>query len=170
MKVLIVRHGVAEDRELFSETGQKDELRPLTERGRKKIRKNCEGLKCLVPKVDVIATSPYVRAYQTAEIFAEVYRKKNIFKIKELEPDAPFHLFLEWLKEHKTKEVVAIVGHEPHLSFLTSKLLSHAESKGFLLLKKGGVGVVEFIDKVQFGKGVLTLWLPPRVLRSLRAF
>ncbi|MBI2609001.1 MAG: phosphohistidine phosphatase SixA [Deltaproteobacteria bacterium] len=166
MKLLIVRHGVAEDRELFSESGKKDELRPLTERGRKKTRKNFEGLKYILPHVDLIASSPYVRAFQTAEICADVYRKKNIYKIKELEPDAPFKLFLDWLLEHKTKEVVAIIGHEPHLSFLTSKLLSHAESKSFLLLKKGGVGLLEFIDKVQFGKGQLVFWLPPRILRS----
>ena len=66
MKLLLVRHAIAEEREEFERTGEPDDQRPLTSEGRKKMKRAAAGLGELVNKVDILATSPLARAQQTA--------------------------------------------------------------------------------------------------------
>ena len=58
MKLLLIRHAIAEDRFEFSRTGKSDYYRPLTERGRTRMARGAAGLRTLVPEIDVLATSP----------------------------------------------------------------------------------------------------------------
>ena len=55
MKLLVVRHAIAENREDFAEGD--DAARPLTPDGRKKIQRGAEGLKELVPQIDRLISS-----------------------------------------------------------------------------------------------------------------
>ena len=71
MHIVIVRHGIAEDREASNRAAPDDALRQLTKEGRQKMRKAAKGLKRILPALDLIATSPLMRAAQTAEILAE---------------------------------------------------------------------------------------------------
>src|ERR1700684_1684775 len=67
MILYLVRHGIAVDR-----TDPKcppEAERPLTARGVQKTRSAALGLRALGVKPDVLITSPYVRAVQTAGIF-----------------------------------------------------------------------------------------------------
>ena len=73
MRLLIVRHAIAEDRVAFAATGKDDDERPLTEEGRSRMEQGARGLRQLVPALDLVATSPLVRAVQTAEILAGAY-------------------------------------------------------------------------------------------------
>ena len=68
MNILVIRHAIAADRERHAEQhdGEDDGLRPLTARGRKRMREGARGLRRLVPKIDLLATSPLTRAAQTA--------------------------------------------------------------------------------------------------------
>src|SRR4051812_39404978 len=66
MDLLIVRHGIAEDKETFGESGQSDDLRALTPKGRKKMARVARGLRAVEPSVALFASSPLVRARQTA--------------------------------------------------------------------------------------------------------
>ena len=72
MQLLVVRHAIAEDREVccFKETGHGT---PLTKEGVRKMKKASKGLCEIVPRIDELATSPWKRAVQTAEILAECY-------------------------------------------------------------------------------------------------
>ena len=70
MDLLIIRHAIAERREVFAQAGEADSARPLVAKGRKRMKQVVRGLKGLVPTIDVLATSPYLRAAQTAEIVA----------------------------------------------------------------------------------------------------
>jgi phosphohistidine phosphatase len=45
MKLLIVRHAIAEEREDFARTGKDDRLRPLTDDGRKRMKQGARGLR-----------------------------------------------------------------------------------------------------------------------------
>ena len=72
MNVLVIRHAIAEDRDVFARTEKDDDERPLTDEGRKKMARGAQGLHTLVPKLDLIASSPLVRAQQTAAIVAMV--------------------------------------------------------------------------------------------------
>ena len=69
MILYIVRHGIAVDRE--DPKAPPEAERPLTAKGIQKTRSAALGLRSAGAKPDVLITSPYVRAAQTAEIFAE---------------------------------------------------------------------------------------------------
>jgi phosphohistidine phosphatase len=49
MKLLLIHHARAEDRETFSETGPPDSERPLTDKGIRRMKKAARGLRRLVP-------------------------------------------------------------------------------------------------------------------------
>ena len=68
MILYLVRHGIAVDR--TDPKSPPEPERPLTARGVQKTRSAALGLRALGAKPDVLITSPYVRAAQTAEIFA----------------------------------------------------------------------------------------------------
>ena len=67
MDLLIVRHGVAEDKEAFAETGKSDDERPLTDKGRKKMKRVSRGLRAIIPDIGLLVTSPLARAHETAD-------------------------------------------------------------------------------------------------------
>ena len=86
MKLLLVRHAIAEDRREFEATGRDDALRPLTAEGREKMREAALGLRTVVPSIDVLATSPLVRAADTAGIIARCYQGLATTTLEELRP------------------------------------------------------------------------------------
>lgn len=154
MHLLIIRHAIAED-------GAPDEARALTEKGRRRMRKIAAGLHEIVPTIDVLGTSPLVRARQTAEIVADEYRLKAEM-VDELAPDAPLGRLREWISSH-ARGLVAIVGHEPGLSTFASWLIS-ARPESHLVLKKGGACLLE-LPAVEPGAGTLEWLLTPKQLR-----
>jgi phosphohistidine phosphatase len=166
MKVLIVRHAIAENRDVFSKTGKSDDLRPLTPRGRKRMRANLNGIINLTPQIDILVSSPLIRAVQTAEIMREHYKKADYKMIKELEPTAPLESAIQWLKKHKNKKVIALIGHEPHLGELISYFLT-GKGSGFFFLRKGGICLVEFFGKIDSGRANLNCFLQPAQLRKI---
>src|SRR5688572_31331958 len=71
MQLLVIRHAIAMDREEYARTGRPDSDRPLTDTGRRRMRKNARGLQRVAPHPDLIATSPWLRAAYTARVVAE---------------------------------------------------------------------------------------------------
>ena len=70
MNLYILRHGIAVPR---GTPGIKDENRPLTKEGIKKMKEIAEGMLSLGLKFDNIASSPWLRAKQTADIVAKAF-------------------------------------------------------------------------------------------------
>jgi phosphohistidine phosphatase len=129
------------------------------------MREVVRGLRNVVPEIDVLATSPLVRAVQTAEIVGETYGQERVV-IEALRPGAPYHDLSQWAGRHGGADVIAVVGHEPHLSGLVSWLLSGA-TESFLDLKKGGACLLE-IDGTPGPRSGLLLWaLAPKHLRAI---
>jgi phosphohistidine phosphatase len=166
MKLLLIRHGVAEDREEFAATGEPDEKRPLTDGGRKKMKRAARGLGGVVDRVDLIATSPLTRAVQTADVLAKEYSSAARTTVGALEPEQSYESFLEWLQRLDDVETVAAVGHEPHLSGLASWLLT-SEEKPLFEFKKGGVCLLEFDGVVERGSARMRWLLTPGQLRAI---
>ncbi len=164
MELLVIRHGIAEDRETFAATGKDDRLRPLTAKGRRKLREAVRGLRAAVGGVELVASSPLVRAVQTARIVARAY-DRPVVEVAELEPDRSPEGFAEWLAR-RHEAAVAAVGHEPMLSLTVSFLLAGRPGT-FLGLKKGAACLVAFPGRVEPGAGVLQWLAPPRLLRGL---
>lgn len=166
MKLLIVRHAIAEEREEWAQSERPDSERPLTRKGRKRMRRAARGLRRLVRRIDLLATSPYTRAVQTAEILAAEYGGSATSQTQELVPERASADFLEWLKRLDDIDTIAAVGHEPHLSGLATWLISGQE-RNALELKKGGALLLEFNGTIEAGAARLLWSAPPRILRGL---
>jgi phosphohistidine phosphatase len=167
MKLLIIRHGIAEDQDTFAATGKSDDLRPLTAEGRTKMAHAAEGLREVVPDISLLASSPLVRAHETAEIVGRVYEIEVRPTTDALRPDASFDEFLDWLRDSGDQKVVAVVGHEPHLSTLATWLISEVKESR-MELKKGGACLLEFDGAPKAGSATLEWLMQPAHLRAIR--
>jgi len=165
MKLLLIRHAIAEEREDFAKTGKDDRLRPLTEEGRKKMKQVARGLQEIVPEIDLLATSPLTRAAQTGAIVDSVYGGLKEVEIQELSPESTPNDFLRWLRKQKAG-CIAAVGHEPSISLILSWLLTGSERRIFSF-RKGGACLLDFPDEVGAGTATLLWALTPAQLREL---
>jgi phosphohistidine phosphatase len=163
MQLYIVRHGIAIDRE--DPKCPPDPDRYLTQEGMEKARQVAKGVAEIGVAPDLLLSSPYVRALQTAEIFAGEldYSKNKISKSDLLLPGAePIQLFRELAKD-KDLSAVFVFGHAPHLDDVIATSLGsrhHISS-----LKKSGVALVE-LKRLVPPSGEL-LWLAtPKLLRK----
>ena len=165
MQLLVIRHAIAEDREEFATTGRDDGERPLTDDGGRRMRRAARGLRELVPAIDTLVASPLVRARQTADIVRREYDLDEIADAPELEPDTPLAKTTAAVAR-LAGDVVAVVGHEPHLSRLVTYLIAGVDASG-VELKKGAACLIEFDGKPRRGGGVLLWSAAPRTLRGL---
>src|SRR6202050_3678633 len=156
-----VRTGIAVDRP--DPKCPPEAERPLTARGVQKTRSAALGLRALGAKPDVMITSPFVRAVQTAEIFSEAlgFAVDKIRVNDHLKPAANPAEIIREITHLRAKEV-ALFGHAPHLDLTIAHLA--AARTPFTELKKAGVACFE-----QSGPGAWgLLWiLTPKVLRDL---
>lgn len=167
MQVLIVRHAPAADREEFAQTGQSDDLRPLTNRGKTKMINNINGLTKIVATIDRVAASPLIRAQQTAGLLASAYPNAVRETQPALAPGSSEEEVLAYLQKHaQTEQTIALVGHEPDLGALATWLLT-GEADIWMPLKKGSACLLEFLDEVEAGQAELCWLLRPKQMRQL---
>lgn len=138
--------------------------RPLTEEGIQKMKKGARGLRALVPHVDLICSSPLVRALDTAKIAAEALgHSAPIQQCPQLLPDAGFRDFVALMEENPGNESVLVVGHEPNLGKTISTLLG--STRPMIELKKGGLCTIRVDGPPASGSGTLLYHLTPKQLR-----
>jgi phosphohistidine phosphatase len=166
MQLLVIRHGIAEDRDAFAATGEDDAQRPLTKRGEGKMKAVAAGLRHVVGTLDTLAASSLVRAQQTAEIVAESYGDMPVETVKALSPDSEPRALLGWLRQRGAADVVAIVGHEPHLGILVTWLMT-GQVASRVTLRKGGACLLDFSAHVASDAGTLQWALTPSQLRRI---
>ena len=166
IQVLLVRHAIAEPR--LDEGGSQpdDARRELTPKGRRRMTRIARGLRRIHPRIDLLATSPFVRAADTAAILATEYDSLEPVEVPELQPRTGVDAVLAWLRGIDALETVAAVGHEPDLSLIASRLLS-TRRESILSLGKGGACLLEVPDGVRPGTATLVWLLTPRHLRRL---
>jgi phosphohistidine phosphatase len=157
MEIFLVRHGIAVDRE----GDGPDAFRPLTGKGRRRFRKTARSFARLGCKLDLILTSPLVRAVQTAEILAGETKHGDVAVLEELDPKFDANDLLKALaKRANGSRSVAIVGHEPQLSSVLATLAAvEAEN---LDLKKGGIVRLEIAAPSRRGSAEAIWSLKPR--------
>ena len=161
MKLLVVRHATAVER---GTPGIPDDERPLTPAGARRFRKAARGLAAIVPRPDLLLTSPLPRARRTAELAAAAWKRVEIREVAAL-ASGDFDGLAAALADCPANSHVAIFGHEPHLSALLARLLGGSRD-ACLTFKKGGVALVELAGPLADG-GSLVFFIPPRVLRRL---
>ena len=153
MKLCFLRHGEAD----WPNWDKPDDERPLTERGRKEMKRVAKFFQRLKFSADAILTSPLPRASQTAEIVAE---RLGI----ELKTETALaHGFnVERLRRLLAKagaDCVMVVGHEPEFSEVIKELTG-----GEVKLSKAGVALLEVNRGCTSGK---LLWLfPPKFSKA----
>ena len=161
MELLVIRHAIAAERT----ADVADAERPLTNRGRRRFRQVVRGLGALGLAVDLVLSSPWRRASETAALLAPL-------GADDLGPVVTPHLAgpprAELLSAIAGAGVarLAVVGHEPWLGELVAMLTTgeprHGEAVPF---KKGGVAVLA--GTATAGGMVLRALLPPSVTRRL---
>ena len=154
MRLCFLRHGEAD----WPNWTKPDDERPLTERGRKEMKRVAKFLERLKFIPDCILTSPLPRASQTAEI---VGQRLGI----ELQVEAALaHGFnlerLQRLLAKRDAESVMIVGHEPEFSEVIGKLTG-----GKIKISKAGVALLDINSNCT---SATLLWLfPPRFTKAV---
>ncbi len=166
MRLLVVRHAIAEDREEFARSHRDDAARPLTAEGRTKMERAAAGVRELVPELDLLAASPFTRALETAEIIAKAYNGLRVERVPALAPGGGVGRVVEWLASLRAPGTVAAVGHEPDLSQLVCALLAGTEGP-FLELRKGAACLLEFPGPVAKSAATLDWFLGPKHLRRI---
>lgn len=161
MELCLVRHAIAADR---GPAYPDDALRPLTGRGRERMREAAPGLTLLfVP--EVILTSPYTRARDTAEILVDAYGVKALQVSGALASGDSERLFSE-LAGLDADRVMA-VGHEPHLSGTLSLLLTGDAGRMSAVFKKGSAALLDCNGLPVPGRAALEWLIPPAALRAI---
>ncbi len=136
----IVRHAWAEEPAL----GISDHARPLTKKGRKRFARFVSQLQGAGMRVDLVATSPLVRARETAEIMADVFDDKPPLVIVDgLAPTADWHRLVEWTIQQDAARV-AWIGHMPCVGRLVA--LTIGDGSAAIRMHKGAVASIRLDD------------------------
>ena len=159
MQLILVRHGVAEDRRLF----QDDRARELTQEGREKLRPTLDAIRDHLPAGASIhlVSSPALRARQTAELIAQSIGHEGIQQLPWIYAGGADELALLLSDVQKDEDggeggvhVLILAGHQPHLSIWSAELLNRP-----LMFKKGGAAAFQLDGRKS---------RPARLLWSLR--
>ena len=166
MDLYIIRHAIAQ--QLDKKNDFTDEKRDLTSEGRERMREVAKGMRKLDVELDLILTSPLVRAVETAEIVATALglSKKEIEQTDNLKPGASIDRLFSEIKKHAGVESLALVGHQPDLGEIVSRIVQ-GNGNLSLVLKKGSVCLINVLETVPTLHGNLMWLLTPKQLRLL---
>lgn len=162
MKLVFIRHGLAEGH--YSNDQYADFERALTSEGIYRLNKMFKSFKKVESKIDVIFSSPLVRAIQSAEIFWTYNKDADLELMSDLDIlDDPRHL-VEYISFLPADGCYAFVGHDPHLTKVIASLLSLHPEHDFMTIKKGGLCMLE--GKMWEGF-TLELLITPKFLKAV---
>lgn len=159
MKLYFLRHGSAADFDVWDGT---DFDRPLTRDGRERMEREAKAMAALAFPLDLIVSSPLVRAKQTAAIVAAALGLSGRLIVDErLALDFGPAPLASLLADHRSARALMLVGHEPGMS----RTIGHLTGGTRIEVKKGSLAYVELADPSVL-QGRLMWLLPPKVLAS----
>lgn len=166
MDLYVLRHGVADARGHLAYPD--DDERPLTAKGIRRMRRQTRGLNSIGLSLDVIITSPLVRALQTAEIVHRRLDDPGELAISASlapsgDPRAPID---EISTRYSSADNVMLVGHEPYLSALISLLVT-GSTQPVIRLKKGALCKLRVVSPSYGRCGWIEWSLTPRQMVKL---
>lgn len=157
MTIYVLRHAIAEARR----QGRPDATRALTASGLQKLRIVLRRAYQAGVSPDVILTSPYTRAEETAETAAEILgcRRKPVITKALLPSSSPDRVWKQISAIEASS--VLIAGHEPLLSQFVAFLLNCPAVK--VDLKKGALVRLDVSSSEPRPNGILKWMLTPRL-------
>ncbi len=160
--LFLIRHAIAAER---GEQWPDDTKRPLTHEGVAKMRRVVAGLRDLDVKIDVVYTSPLVRAIETTEIVVAGLKPAPALRpLLALAPGMVPAKVAELVTFDRDARRIALVGHEPGLGELAAWLVGARAAMPF---KKGGICRIDLPDQPPGRNGQLVWFATPRMLRAL---
>jgi phosphohistidine phosphatase len=165
MRIYLIRHSNAVD--VGTDGYEEDSQRPLTEKGCKKMEEIASALNRLGVKPDLIVSSPYVRARQTADLLAQGLKyKKEIIQNEALIPMGETDIIIGEINEKYSVGELMLVGHEPSLSLLIGSLTAENPELS-ITLKKGSVCCLAADDLRVSRRASIEWLLTPKILSAL---
>jgi phosphohistidine phosphatase len=159
MRCYFLRHGAAVDAGTWSGA---DFDRPLTDEGRERLTEAAKTIATLKLDIDVIVTSPLLRAKQTAAIVAKRLKLQDrLLEDARLGGGFGMSQLGQILAEHAADDGVLLVGHEPAMSRIVGELIGAAEVD----FKPGTLACVNVPEPASL-RGTL-LWLVPAKVLAL---
>ena len=154
MELYFLRHGIAVLR--GTKGYENDSDRPLTPKGRKRMRQIAAAMRVLEIEIDLILSSPILRARQTTDIVSKSVGRE--VKFSEAVADGDPERIIDEINTtyHRAKSIM-IVGHEPDLSSMISLLISGGTGC-HVTMKKGGLCKLS-ISSLQAGQCAVLEWL-----------
>ncbi len=160
-KLILFRHGAAED----AASAGSDAARALTDAGRQDTAIAARGLASIIGPVALLASSPLVRARQTADILAQEVQPQRRELCDLLAMSVDPGDVLAWAASREAEHVV-LVGHEPQLAIAVGLALAGVP-RGLVVFRKAGACMLEFGDRAGAGSGLLRWHMEPEQLGRL---
>ena len=163
MDLYILRHGKAEP---YGQGYPSDHLRPLTKKGRKRTKRSVKGMKAADVNVDLIVSSPVLRARQTAEIVHKGLGLKKPIEFSDSLASGSVREIMSAIQAYHSFDGVMLVGHEPALSELISTMSSGVSHVAFNL-KPGGLCKLQ-VNTARVGQSATVEWfVTPKQLAAM---
>jgi phosphohistidine phosphatase len=164
MNLFILRHGKAGEPSI----GPGDAARALTRAGKDEIKRVAQWMKAKKFRFDVIATSPLQRARETATIVASVLgRKDKLVVWDELAPGGDPDTVCYTASLQGAGATVLIVGHEPALSMLISRIIT-GNVNASIAVPKGGLAKIRKYSFADHPSGELQWLLTPKQILEMQ--
>jgi phosphohistidine phosphatase len=168
MNLYLLRHGIAAEPGVAGY--EPDSERALTAKGENRLRDAARAMKVLGLRFDLVLSSPFRRARQTAELIAKNLKlRKKLAVSDDLTPAGNPRLLIQQLNQFRPEpRNVLLVGHEPYLGRLVA-LLAAGNTSLEIDFKKGGLCKLEVeAEFLLYGRCAKLVWLlTPRQLELL---
>jgi phosphohistidine phosphatase len=157
MRLYFLRHGLAD---WPAWDPARDHERPLTKDGLKKMKAEAKAIAALYLHPDAILSSPYTRAYQTADIVAkELGLEVRVEPL--LAPGFDRERLAELVRARAKAQALLLIGHEPSFSTVITQLIGG----GRVQMKKGALARVDLAGEINEElQGELVWLLQPKNL------
>ena len=162
MDIYILRHGEAQlRREDLPEADRK-----LTPKGRRDVERIARLARAAKVQPDLVLSSPYVRARETAQIAVRAFEPKPpLVETPALLPNGTPKQVWKEIKLHSDSQQLLLVGHEPQLSELVAYLLASPALR--LDFKKGALVRIRMDQLGVEPHGELRWVLTPGLIRRV---
>ena len=167
MKLIVVRHAKAKEQD--AKRFPDDSQRPLSANGRREFVKFARRIPRWLEAPSLVLASGWTRAWDTADILQSQSKWPAATRCEALQTGGGFaavEVLLQLLGKNLNEKGVALVGHEPVLSELISRLMGASERA--IDFAKGAVAVIEITNALPLRGELQAFVSPSTVLNRLK--